>query len=141
MNAVVAYHSRNGHTQRAADAIVAELAKRGAEANSIPIERLTGGAVEAADIVFLGTWAQGLFVVAVRPAGMTRWLPALPSLAGKPTAAFATYRFRPAGLLQTFGDAVRSKGGRLVASHAFQRDRLDGNVGRFVDQALAGRAA
>lgn len=137
MNAVVGYHSRRGHTRRCAEAIAAELTTRGAQALAVPVEDLTQADVDAADIIFLGTWAQGLFVIRVRPAGISGWLPQLPDLAGKRTVGFATYRFRAAGLLRTMSDGLASRGARVVAAQAFQRDRLDGAIPALVDRALA----
>lgn len=53
------------------------------EASIVAIEQLTTADVEGADVVFLGTRAQGLFVIAVRPAGIERWPPTLPVFTGR----------------------------------------------------------
>jgi flavodoxin len=140
MNAIVAYHSRTGNTRRAAETIAARLKTHGDDASVVPIEQLTTADVEAADVIFLGTWAQGLFVIRVRPAGIERWLPTLPALAGKPVGLFATYRLRPAGLLRKFADAVRAKGGRVVAADAFRPGDQVG-IEAFVQKVLNGRTA
>ena len=140
MNAVVAYHSTTGNTRRAAETIAAKLKTNGDEASIVLVEQLTTADVEAADVVFLGTWAQGLFLIGVRPAGIERWLPALPPLAGKPVGLFATYRLRPAGLLRKFADAVVSKGGRVVAAEAFRPGDQE-RIEAFVKTVLTRRAA
>lgn len=141
MQAVVGYHSRHGHTRRAADAIAAEVVRRGGAAKVTPIEGLTATDIEPADVGFAGTWAQGLFFVGVRAAGLETWLPRLPSLRGKPTATFATYRLRPAGLLSTLNSALATKGARVTASRAFRGVPDAVEVQRFVDEAMKGVAA
>lgn len=138
MQAVVGYHSRHGHTRRAAEAIAAEVTRRGGAAKVTPIEQLTAPDVEAADVVFAGTWAQGFFFVGVRPAGLDAWLPGVPSLGGKPTATFATYRLRPAGLLPKLNTALRGKGAKVTASTAFRGVPDATAVQRFVDEAMKG---
>lgn len=140
MNAAIAYNSSQGHTRRLAESIAATLEERGVGTKTMPMQRLSAADVESADLLFIGTWAQGLFVVRVRPAGVEHWLPGLPDLRGKPTVAFTTYRFRPAGMLRELTSGLESRGATVVAARAFRRDRLDG-VGQLVDEALAAIAA
>jgi hypothetical protein len=141
MRAVVAYHSRHGHTRHAAEAIAAEVTRRGGAARLATLEGLSATDIEAADVLFAGTWAQGLFFVGVRPAGLQAWLAGLPSLRGKPTATFATYRLRPAGLLPKLNEALAGKGARVTASRAFRGVPDATAVQRFVDEAMRGVVA
>lgn len=140
MQAVIGYHSRHGHTRRAAEAIAAEVTRLGGGAKVAPFEQLTAADVETADVVFAGTWAQGLFFVGVRPAGLDTWLPRLPSLGGKPTVTFATYRLRPAALLPKLNAALAGKGARVTVSRAFRGVPDPTAVRLLVEEAAKGVA-
>jgi hypothetical protein len=139
MNAVIAYNSSQGHTRRLAEAIASELVAHGVEAKSLPMQGLSQADVDRADVLFIGTWAQGMLIAGVRPAGMEHWLRGLPDLRGKPTVAFATYLFRPAGLLRELANGLESKGARVVSFRAFRRGHLDG-AGKLAGEAIAAAA-
>jgi flavodoxin len=136
MNAVIVYNSSQGHTRHVAEAMASELVGRGAEARTLPMQRLTQADVDGADVLFFGTWAHGMLTVGVRPAGMEHWLPGLPDLRGKPTVAFATYMFRPAGLVRELAGGLESKGARIIAAKAFRRGHVEG-AGQLVSEAMA----
>jgi hypothetical protein len=136
MNVAIAHNSSRGHTRRLAELMAGELAAHGVETKVVSVQRLSAEDVEAADLVCIGTWAEGLLIAKVRPAGIEHWLPELPDLRGKPAVAFATYLFRPAGLLRELTSGLESRGARVVTAKAFRQNRL-GSVGRLVDEALA----
>lgn len=139
INAVIAYNSSHGHTRHVAEAMASELVGRGAEARMLPMQRLTQADVDGADVLFIGTWAHGMLITRVRPAGIEYWLPGLPDLRGKPTVAFATYLFRPAGLVRELVGGLESKGARIIAARAFRRGHVEG-TGRLVAEAMAAAA-
>jgi len=136
MNVLVLYQSRHGHTRAAAEAIghaAHELSHNVTIKSVIEVRKAD---VEAADVLFIGTWVHGLILFGVRPAGAELWVPALPSLAGKPVGVFCTYAFNPRGSLQALGAMLATRGATLMGQHAFQRTRPANGVGPFVQSVL-----
>src|SRR5690606_27466732 len=90
MRAVVLYESMTGTTARAARLIAATVEARGGEASVYPVRAIDLKDLAEADVVFVGTWVDGLVVAGHRPGGAAR-LRALPVIDGKRVAAFMTY--------------------------------------------------
>lgn len=137
MNVLVAYESRSGHTRRAAEAIGEAARSGGATVTVRRVADVTAAEVGEADVLFVGTWVEGLILFGVKPAGTGRWAPALPSLDGKPVGAFCTYAFNPRGTLATLGDVLRAKGATVVGERAFHRRRPTAGAEAFAKSVLA----
>jgi flavodoxin len=136
MNILVLYHSRNGHTRDAADAIgrVARDLKHNVLVKSV-IE-VTKGDIQNADLLFAGTWVHGLILFGVKPAGAELWVPALPSLDGKRVGIFCTYAFNPRGGLSTLKSMLEARGATVIGQRAFHRSRPDDGAALFVQSVL-----
>src|SRR5262245_30324757 len=67
VNAIVVYESLTGNTRRAASRIGADLTASGVPTSVCPITEIDYPALAAADVVVIGTWTDGLFVVGQRP--------------------------------------------------------------------------
>src|SRR5215213_7035809 len=104
MNILVLYNSRNGHTGLAAQAIAQAARDQHHRLNLRSVIEVQQADIENADVLFVGTWVHGLILFGVHPAGAELWVPALPSLEGKPIGIFCTYAFNPRASLQTLGD-------------------------------------
>lgn len=136
MNILVLYQSRQGHTRQAAENIAQVARGLGHEVTVKSVIEASKADVEKAGALFIGTWIQGFILFGVKPAGAAQWVPALPSLEGKPTGIFCTYAFNPRGSLQAFGSLLAAKGARIVAQRAFHRSRLDEGAEAFVRSVL-----
>jgi hypothetical protein len=89
-----------------------------------------------ADIVFVGTWVDGLIVAGHRPGRQGR-LRSMPVIDGKRVAAFMTYAIYAGKVLDKFERVLTERGGTVVASILLRRDRLSSGVDEFVRDALA----
>jgi flavodoxin len=136
MNVLIAYYSRTGYTRQAADAIAAAARKMGHEVVVKRVAEVQEGDVQAADALFVGTWVAGLILFGVRPAGVNEWVPALPSLTGKPVAVFCTYAFHPRGSLRTLAGLLEKRGANIRGQQAFHRRRTSQGAEEFVRGVL-----
>ncbi len=140
MKVAVVYESRTGNTARAAELIAATVQGLGCDVGVWPTGRVNLDYLSAADLVFVGTWTDGLIVAGHRPGSAGRLLE-LPGIWGKPTAGFVTYAIHAGKVVDKLGDVVRVLGGEWLGGRAFRRDRLDQGVVGFaaavVDEASA----
>lgn len=136
MNTLVMYHSRSGHTKKAAEGIGRAVENLNHEVRVKSIIEVNKADVEKADMLFIGTWVHGFILFGVRPAEAELWVPSLPSLEGKKVGVFCTYAFNPRRSLQKLGDMLGERGATIVGQQAFHRNRTDEGVEGFVETVL-----
>jgi hypothetical protein len=136
MRAVVIYESLTGNTARAAQLIGAAAEQAGAEVAVFPIDAIGLKELAEADIVFVGTWVDGLILVGHRP-GRKGKLQRLPVIDGKRAATFMTYAIHAGKALDRFAAVIEERGAVVVARQLFRRDKLEVGVDDFVHNALA----
>jgi flavodoxin len=136
MNVLVLYQSRSGHTRDAAEAIAQAARELNHEVSVKSVIEVRKADVENADTLFVGTWVHGLILFGVRPAGAEQWVPALPSLEGKPVGLFCTYAFNPRGSLGALGAMLAGRGATIVGQRAFHRSRPGEGAESFVQGVL-----
>jgi hypothetical protein len=141
-NAIVLVESLTGNTWKAGEKIAANLQQEGWGVTSVcSVRQPELAALEAADVVLLGSWTDGLFVIGQRPGGRSH-LGQLPVMVGKRAAAFCTYALNPgkvpAKMTQLLGQlgADASLGGL-----ALHRRKLDQHTEEFVSRLLANLAS
>jgi hypothetical protein len=140
MRAVVIYESLTGNTARAARLIADEVASRGIDVAVYPITDIGLKDLAEADVVFVGTWVDGLVLFGHRP-GRAGRLKSMPVVDGKRVAAFMTYAIHAGKALDRFARVLEERGAVVVARGLLRRDRLERGVGAMVDAALATVAA
>lgn len=136
MRAVVLYESRTGNTARAAQLIAAEVEASGATTAVYPITAIGLKDLAEADVVFIGTWVDGLVLAGHRPGGAGR-LRRMPVIDGKSVAAFMTYAVHAGKALDRFSRLLEERGGTVVAQALLRRGRLDRGVPELVRDGLA----
>lgn len=137
MNAVVIYESLTGNTRRAAQRIGRELDGAGVGTSVCPITEVDYAALAAADIVVVGSWTDGLFVVGQRPGRSIRMAKLLPVIDRKSAAVFCTYALHTGKTLQKLQDLVERKGGVVHGGLAIRRDRLEEGAALFAERLAA----
>ena len=138
MNALIAYESRGGTTEAVALEIAAAVRGAGVDVTATPMRAVSPEQAAAADLLFVGTWVQGLFIARVGPAhAATRWLEHLPPLNGKPVAIFCTYAFHPRGTLPAMRSLLESKGASVVAQQSTKRNHPLRGVEAFAHTTIA----
>jgi hypothetical protein len=93
-----------------------------------------------ADIVFVGTWVDGLVLFGHRP-GRAGRIRSIPVIDGKRVAAFMTYAIHAGKALDRFAEVLEERGATVVGRVLLRRDRLEAGIDDFVRGALATVAA
>ena len=136
MRAVVIYESMTGNTARAARLIADEVAAQGVEVSVYPITDIGLKDLAEADIVFVGTWVDGLVLFGHRP-GRAGRIRSMPVIDGKRVAAFMTYAIHAGRALDRFAEVLEERGATVVSRALLRRDRLEAGIDDFVRGALA----
>ena len=125
MKATLLVESLTGNTWKAAELIADDLRQEGWTINGLTKLRTPDlAAIQDADMVLVGTWVHGLFVV-----GQTPWALAtisnLPAMRGKRAAVFCTFALNPGRSLDKLTGAVGATGADVVGGLALSRSKLD----------------
>jgi hypothetical protein len=136
MRAVVLYESRTGNTAMAAQLIAGEIESRGGTVAVYPITAIGLKDLAEADVVFVGTWVDGVIIAGHRPGGAGK-LRGMPVIDGKRVAAFMTYAVHAGKALDRFARVLEERGGTVVARALLRRGQLDRGIAELVDDALA----
>ncbi|MEY2553436.1 MAG: hypothetical protein QOC57_1296 [Ilumatobacteraceae bacterium] len=131
MNAAILVESLTGHTWKAGEMIADQLQQVGWGITSLaPVRRPDYAALQAADLVLIGTWVHGLFVV-----GQTPWalgeIAKLPVMNGKQAAAFCTYALNPGKSLEKMTSVLGSLGADVLGGVALHRAKLAQHTEEF----------
>jgi len=135
MNAVVLYESLTGNTRRAAELIGEALSNEGVSTTVCPVTAPDHQALALADLVVVGTWTDGIFVFAQRPARADR-LHDIPPITGKRCAVFVTFALNPGKSLEKLTAIMEERGAEVLGGVAIRRDHLDEGARDFVDRVL-----
>jgi hypothetical protein len=137
MKATMLVESLTGNTWRAAELIADDLRQEGWTINGLTKLRTPDlGAIQDADLVLIGTWVHGLFVV-----GQTPWALAtisnLPTMRGKRAAVFCTFALNPGRSLDKLTGAVGATGADVVGGLALSRSKLDEHSEVFASRLVS----
>jgi hypothetical protein len=87
-------------------------------------------AIQQAELVLVGTWVHGAFVVGQAPWGANS-IANLPAMRGKKAAAFCTYAVSPGKSLDKLTGAVGDTGAYVIGGLAMKRNHLDEHAEEF----------
>ena len=135
MRAVVIYESLTGNTAKAAELIGRHLVEGGVSATVFPTTQVNFQAVADADLVIVGSWTDGLFFFAQKPAKAGR-LSLLPLLNGKKCAVFCTYAVDPGKTLDKFTRVLADQGAEVIGGMAIRRNDLAAGADEFVARVM-----
>ena len=131
MKAAILVESLTGNTWKAGEMIAANLQQEHWSVTGLsPVRNPDHASIQDADVVVVGTWVHGLFVVGQSPWGVDR-LRALPAMAGKKAAVFCTFALNPGASLDRMTAAVSSRGADVIGGLALHRGRLGAHTEEF----------
>lgn len=141
MKAALLVESLTGNTWRAAELIADDLRQEGWTITGLDRVRTPDlAAIQAADMVLVGTWVHGLFVV-----GQTPWAVAaisnLPAMRGKQAAVFCTFALNPGKSLDRLTGAVQATGADVVGGLALSRGKLQEHSEVFASRLVGAVAS
>lgn len=135
MKVAVVYESRTGNTAEVAELIGACAQELGHEVGVWNTRHVNLDFLTEADMVFLGTWTDGVIIGGHRPGDSGKLLN-LPGIWGKPTAGFVTYALHAGNVIDKVGDVVKLLGGDWLGGRTFRRQRKADGLAGFVVAAL-----
>jgi len=132
MRIAIVYESWRGTTRAAAGGICAILEREGHHCTVEPVATADPGRIVEADLLCIGTWVQGLFLVGQRPTrGVMRFIDHLEKLDGRRAIAFCTYKLSHGGTLDRMGAALESRGASVIGHFAFRGARPSRDFAAF----------
>jgi hypothetical protein len=135
VHAVVVYESLTGNTKRAAELMADELERRGVEATACNVTSIDFQALARADLVIVGSWVDGIFVVGQRPGRAVR-LESFPPIDGKRCFVYCTFALNPGKTLQKMTKIMEGRGAEVLGGMAIKRNRIAEGARDFVARVL-----
>ena len=136
MKAAILFQSLSGNTRRAGELIAANLQQEGWDITTAPMKQLEMSAIQSADMVIIGTWVHGLFVVGQAPWGIGA-INHLPALRGKLAATYCTFALNPGTTLDKLDSAVSGLGAEVIGGLALHRSKLHAHAEEFAARLVA----
>jgi sulfite reductase alpha subunit-like flavoprotein len=135
VNIVVVYESLTGNTARAAEVMGDELRRRGVQVTVCPITSIDYQALALADIVIMGSWVDGIFVVGQRP-GRAGRLASFPPIDGKRCFVYCTYALNPGRTLDKMTTIMEGRGAEVLGGMSIRRNHIEEGARDFVTRVL-----
>ena len=136
MNIVVIHQSRSGNTKKAAELIGGAIASSENKVTVRSTENLDFKELADADLIFVGTWVDGVILFGHRPGDIGN-LNLIPPLWGKNVVAFMTHAVNPGKAASKFSSFLEAKGAKVISSRSINKRELDSEIRPFVKEAMA----
>jgi hypothetical protein len=137
MKAAILFESLTGNTRKAGELIAANLQQEGWGITDVTsLKELTMSAIQDADVVIVGTWVHGLFVVGQQPWGLGA-ISHLPAMHGKRAATYCTFALNPGKSLDKLDKAVSYLGADVIGGLALHRAKLPEHTETFAARLVA----
>jgi flavodoxin len=136
VKAALLVESLTGNTWKAAELIGDKLQQeRWTITGMSRVNRPDLASVQAADIVLVGTWTHGLFVVGQTPFALGN-IANLPTMRGRKAACFLTFALNAGKSIDKLAAAVGQTGADVVGGLEIKRNYLDQHTDLFVERLL-----
>lgn len=137
MKAAILVESLTGNTWKAGEAIADLLQQERWQITGLSkVREPDHAALQEADLVIVGSWVHGLFVVGQAPWGLGA-VSKLPMIRGKRAAVFLTFALSPARSLDKLTHAVVGRGADVIGGVALNRAKIEEHSEVFVERLLA----
>ena len=136
MKAAILVESLTGNTWKAAEN-VAELLQqeRWTITGLSKVRQPDHSSIQEADLVLVGTWVHGAFVVGQAPWGVKK-IANLPAMRGKRAASFCTFALNPGSSLDRLSSALGDTGAYVIGGLAIHRGHLDQHSEEFAARLI-----
>ena len=136
MKAALLVESLTGNTWQAAEMIGDKLQQeRWSITGMSKVGRPDLDSIQRADLVLVGTWTHGLFVVGQAPFAL-RNIANLATMRGKKAACFLTFALNAGKSIDKLTNSVRQTGADVVGGLEIRRNYLDQHTDLFVERLL-----
>jgi flavodoxin len=136
VKAALLVESLTGNTWQAAEMIADKLRQERWTITGLSrVKRPDLDSVHRADVVLVGTWTHGLFVVGQAPFALPN-IANLPTMRGKKAACFLTFALNAGRSIDKLTTAVGQTGADVVGGLEIKRNYLDRHTDLFVERLL-----
>lgn len=136
MKAALLVESLTGNTWRAAELIAGKLQQeRWGITGLSKVGDPDLASIQQADVVLVGTWTHGLFVVGQAPFALGN-IANLPTMRGKQAACFLTFALNAGKSIDKLTKAVGQTGASVIGGLEIKRNYLDAHTDLFVERLL-----
>ncbi len=136
MKIVVLHQSRTGNTKRAAELIGGAVQSSGASVAVRPISNIDYKELADADLIFVGTWVDGLILLGHRP-GDSGKIKKVPKLWNKKVVAFMTHAINPGNAAEKMSSLLEEHGATVIAARSLNRHKLEFEAPAFANEVLS----
>jgi flavodoxin len=121
MNIAIVHDSSTGTTARAAESMGSTLAALGHQCQVQSVSRADPTEVAKADLICVGGWVKGMFVVGQHPSeGALKFIDRLSNLSGKRVVVFCTYKIAAGSTLPHMAKALQNRGAIVVGQFKYR---------------------
>ena len=121
MKVAIVFDSRTGITRSAATAMNKVLEEQGHQCTVRSVAEADPAEVSRADLICIGSWTQGLFIVLQHPTKASmQFISRLGDLSGKRAVVFCTYKLATGSLLPKMAAALEARGAQVVGQFKFR---------------------
>jgi flavodoxin len=121
VNIAIVYHSTTGTTAKAAEAMGKQLEGLGHLCQVQTVFQADPAEVATADLIFVGTWVRGWFIVRQHPTHESMYfIKQLGDLSGKNVVVFCTYKLAVGSTLDQMAKALEGKGANIVGQFKYR---------------------
>lgn len=133
MKIAIVYDSKTGRTARAARAMADILEDQGHQCQVQLVSQTNPDSVSEADLICIGTWVKGLFIIRQHPTEQTmRFIERLEDLSGKDVLLFCTYKLAVGSTLRQMAQAVNANGANVVGEFKYRGSEPNDQFMAFV---------
>ncbi len=136
MKIVVLHQSRTGNTKRAAELIGGAVQSSGASVAVRPVSNIDYKELADADLIFVGTWVDGLILLGHRP-GDSGKIKKVPKLWNKKVVAFMTHAINPGNAAEKMSSLLEEHGATVIAARSLNRHKLELEAPAFANEVLS----
>jgi flavodoxin len=121
MKIAIVYDSSTGTTAKAAQRMGKTLEAHGHQCRVQSISLADPADVSEADLICVGSWVKGLFIIRQHPTeGTMRFIEQLGNLEGKQTVVFCTYKLAVGSTLRQMAKALEGKGAKVLGQFKYR---------------------
>ena len=133
MKISIIYDSSTGTTRAAAQAMGKILEEKGHVVEAQRVVEADPAEVAAADLICVGSWVQGWFIIRQHPTSTTvDFLDQLGDLSGKQALVFCTYKLAIGSTLRQMANPLQSQGAEVVGQFKYRGPEPNDQFAAFV---------
>lgn len=126
MNIQIVYESSTGKTRQAAQTMAKIFEKHGHQCQVHAVGKIEPEEVKRADLVCLGTWVKGLFIIKQHPTESSmQFIDELGDMGGKQVVVFCTYLLAAGSTLKQMAQALEANGAQVVGKFKYRGPEPD----------------